>query len=104
MRLMIGQEHLKGQVYPVEVLDGLEAESRHLMVDLAGNAFSGASYMAALIALLGNLPDGVAVNLDYMPDQTTGDTDVLKTVAAATEGLYSTCSLADDDGEVDMSQ
>ena len=62
-RLLTGCEHLLIQGMPMQHLPGVEQEGRCLLADLAGNAFNGASYTAALISFCGSLPVNVELNM-----------------------------------------
>ena len=55
------------QGMPMQHLPGIEQEGRCLLADLAGNAFNGASYTAALISFCGSLPEKVGLNMQISP-------------------------------------
>ena len=62
-RLLTGYEHLLLQGMPMQHFAGVEQEGRCLLADLAGNAFNGASYTAALISFCRSLPENVELNV-----------------------------------------
>lgn len=68
-RLLTGWEHMLLQGMPMHAVDKDGATSRAILVDLAGNAFNGASIVAALLCLLAALPCGfVMAAEDLQPE------------------------------------
>ena len=57
------------QCVPVDAMPGVTEVSRSTLVDLAGNAFNGASYMAVLLGLLAALPCDLNVATE-LPEET----------------------------------
>ena len=67
---------------------GIESEGRPLLVDLAGNAFNAASFLACLTSLFSSLPETLEVNL--VAADSISDDEVL-------DGMKHLVNLFDDD-------
>ena len=86
-RLLTGVEHCRFMCFPTKEM-GIESEGRPLLVDLAGNAFNAASFLACLTSLFSSLPETLEVNL--VAADSISDDEVL-------DGMKHLVNLFDDD-------
>jgi hypothetical protein len=85
-RLLTGYEHCMLQCLPTTAIPGLEDESRALLIDLAGNMFNGANYMAALVSLFAALPETFA--LRPRSDHAESDNEVTTMITDRLSGVF----------------
>lgn len=86
-RLLTAYESMALQCFPMDAVPGVEAVPRSTLRSLAGNAFNGASYMAALVALLSSLP--VAARVTPQSDEDEDDDAVVARAASLSAASFS---------------